>query len=61
MAVGEDHTAQFFFFFQCKKGGELNSNRVSERIEKDAVEAGFQVDQQLVEIIGICYECAESG
>jgi Fur family zinc uptake transcriptional regulator len=46
---------------QCKNVGELNSNRVSERIEKDAVEAGFQVDQQLVEIIGICYECAESG
>ena len=61
MAVGKDHTPQFLICRQCKNVGELNSNRVSERIEKDAVEAGFQVDQQLVEVIGICYECAESG
>ena len=61
MAVGEDHTAQFLICRQCKNVGELKSNRVSERIEKDAMEAGFQVDQQLVEIIGICYECVESG
>ena len=59
MAAREDHTAQFLICRNCKNVGELNSIRVSEQIVNDAVQVGFRVDQQVVEIIGICSECGE--
>ena len=59
-AAGEEHMAQFLICRNCKNVGELNSNQVSDQIEKDAVEVGFQVNQQVVEITGVCSECATS-
>ena len=56
-AAGEDHMAQFLICRNCKNVGELKSNQLSDQIEKDADEVGFQVDQQVVEITGICSEC----
>ena len=58
--AGEDHTAQFLICRNCRNVGELNSIQVSDQIVKDAVQVGFQVDQQVVEIIGICSECGAS-
>ena len=53
----KDHTAQFLICHYCKYVGELNNQKISDQIEKNAIEAGFEVNHQQIEIIGKCNKC----
>ncbi len=53
-----EHTAQFFICRECHNVAELHSDRVTLALRKDAQAAGFQVDEQTVEISGLCSHCA---
>jgi Fur family zinc uptake transcriptional regulator len=53
----KDHTAQFLICHYCKYVGELNNQKISDQIEKYAIEAGFEVNHQQIEIIGKCNKC----
>mgnify|MGYP001161244674 CR=1 FL=1 len=55
------HTAQFLICRNCRNVAELKSSRVAEQIDEDALKTGFMVDQQVVEISGICGECGKAS
>ncbi len=53
-----DHTAQFFICRECHTVAELHSARVTHALRKDAKAAGFRMDEQTVEVSGLCSHCA---
>ena len=52
-----EHIAQFLICRACRTVAELKSSRVAQTIQQDAEHAGFAVDQQAVELTGICRDC----
>ena len=57
MHSDSEHAAQFLICRDCRTVAELKSRRVSRTIQQDAEHAGFQADQQVVEVTGTCRDC----
>lgn len=53
----ENHGGQFLICQICGKVGELDSHKVEQTIRSEAAECNFQVQSQMVEILGRCPDC----
>jgi Fur family zinc uptake transcriptional regulator len=56
---GEPHAGQFLLCARCKDAAELQDSRVAETLATSAAAAGFRVEQQTVELEGVCPRCLE--
>ncbi|ORJ52931.1 Fur family transcriptional regulator [Geothermobacter hydrogeniphilus] len=56
---GEPHAGQFLICRSCQASSELSSAGVSRSIRQATAAAGFSVEQQTVEIHGLCSRCRE--
>jgi len=55
------HSGQFFICQSCGSVAELADTDISSLIQKKAVQMGFKVNDEMVEINGHCHECLVSG
>jgi len=53
----EPHEGQFLICASCHDSAELNDPVVSEAIQRSAEAAGFNVQRQTVENVGLCPRC----
>jgi len=51
------HPGQFFICRHCHRVTELEQSSIHQAIDSAAQQAGFQVEQQMVEISGLCADC----
>jgi Fur family zinc uptake transcriptional regulator len=54
---GEPHAGQFLLCGRCKDAAEMQDSRVAESLAASAAAAGFRVEQQTVELEGVCPRC----
>lgn len=54
---GKKHTGQFLICTSCNAFAELNSSDINNAIHRSAQESGFKIEQQMIEISGICPNC----
>ncbi len=55
---GHDHQEQFLICSDCGFAEELSDVAVSDLLHGKAVARGFRPEQQIVEIAGVCRDCA---
>lgn len=53
------HVSQFLLCRQCGVAIEIESSAVTEAIAKNAIEYGFKIDADTIEISGLCQCCQE--
>ncbi len=58
--LGHCHSPQFLLCSSCDRVAELASNAVTSVISKTVEQANFALQQGLVELIGLCSDCAEN-
>ena len=56
-SAGHDHAAQFLICKGCGTAAELESPALRRALEKAVSDRGFTIDQQIVEISGLCPHC----
>ncbi len=54
---GRTHQGQFLICHGCGQVREIHADAVSEAVVRSAREAGFQVQRQMVEVLGTCERC----
>lgn len=52
------HDGQFLICTSCKSSAELDVPAITSAIEQSAVASGFEAHHQMVEIMGLCPDCA---
>jgi Fur family zinc uptake transcriptional regulator len=57
-APAQRHGGQFLICQICGAVAELNDATVSRRIAAKAADLGFEVESQMVEVLGTCPDCA---
>ncbi len=55
---GHDHQEQFLICSDCGFAEELSDTAISDLLHAKAAAQGFRPEQQIVEIAGICRDCA---
>lgn len=55
------HQGQFLICRQCRTAIELSQPSISQAIVDCAGQVGFQVEQQTVEVVGLCSNCREAA
>ena len=55
--AGRDHAAQFLICRSCGMAAELDSAPLRKALTRAVADRGFAVDQQIVEINGLCAHC----
>ena len=55
------HTGQFLICETCLESAEILDEKVFDALRKTAMNAGFEVRQQTVEIIGTCRRCRQQA
>ena len=55
------HSGQFLICGTCRESTEILNETVNNALRKTAMNAGFAVQQQTVEIIGTCNRCRQSS
>ena len=55
------HQGQFLICRECRTAIELEQAAISEAIIAGARSVGFQVEQQTVEVVGLCARCQEAA
>jgi len=55
---GPDHQEQFLICSECGFAEELSDTAISDLLLAKATAHGFRPDQQIVEIAGVCKQCA---
>jgi Fur family zinc uptake transcriptional regulator len=55
--AGHDHAAQFLICRACGAAAELKSAPLGKALARAVAGRGFTVDQQIVEITGVCAHC----
>jgi Fur family zinc uptake transcriptional regulator len=55
------HQGQFLICRECRTAIELEQAAISEAIVAGARSVGFQVEQQTVEVVGLCARCREAA
>ncbi len=56
----KEHLSQFLICNQCHQVAELEDTSVNQVIVRQAAQSGFQVEQQTVEIMGLCPACQKT-
>jgi Fur family zinc uptake transcriptional regulator len=56
---GEPHAGQFLLCARCKDAAEIQDSGVAATLTARAAAAGFRVEQQTVELEGVCPWCRE--
>jgi Fur family zinc uptake transcriptional regulator len=54
----EAHDCLFFICRSCGAATEAPDNKISRLLRKEAEALGFDVSRQILEIVGLCKECA---
>ena len=54
---GRDHQGQFLICEKCGVVAELDDKSITSRIDQNAKRMGFRVDDETVEIKGLCRDC----
>jgi Fur family zinc uptake transcriptional regulator len=54
-----DHSGQFLICGTCQESTEILNVKVTDALQETALSAGFDVQQQTVEIIGTCNRCRQ--
>lgn len=54
---GRQHEGQFLICKSCNAFAELDSEQILAAIAHDARRSGFEVQQQTIEIMGLCPDC----
>jgi Fur family zinc uptake transcriptional regulator len=57
----EGHVSEFLICARCGAASELHDPRVSSLIGESAREHGFQAQQLVIEVIGLCPSCAAAA
>ena len=57
---GTPHSGQFLVCSGCGAVLEMNDSQVQQAVQRGAEQLGFQVQQQTVEVTGLCRQCRES-
>lgn len=52
-----EHTAQFLICRSCRNLAELADDGLSKAVADSARSVGFQAEEQVVEIVGVCERC----
>ena len=52
-----DHAGQFLICVTCQDSVEIVNKKVTDALRESAVDVGFDIHQQTVEIIGTCKRC----
>ncbi len=55
------HQGHFLICRQCKVARELPHDGIDQAVEQAAAALGFQVEQQVVEVSGLCAPCREQA
>ena len=55
----ENHDCLFFICRNCGAATEAPDNKVSRLLRKEAETLGFDVSRQILEIVGLCKDCAK--
>ena len=55
------HSGQFFICHDCGSVAELDDDDIRDVLQKKAKRFGFKINDEMVEIKGLCLECYESG
>jgi len=55
----EAHDCLFFICRECGAATEAPDNKISRLLRKEADALGFDVSRQILEIVGLCKECAK--
>jgi len=55
------HPGQFLICRQCDSALEMNDPAISDVICNSAARLDFQVDEQTIEVIGVCPNCSSAG
>lgn len=58
---GQDHDAQFFICNQCGEAAELVDPKIKQALIQDAKHLGFNIQQQTIEIAGLCNRCSKGN
>ncbi len=54
---GETHIVQFLICRQCGTAAELDDARVAGALARSAAELGFRIQNQVIELSGLCSHC----
>ncbi len=54
---GQNHSGQFFICSSCENTEEIISSQLATAIGSSAKQAGFTVEQEIIEIVGLCPNC----
>ena len=57
----EAHDCLFFICRSCGAATEAPDNKISRLLRKEAETLGFDVSRQILEIVGLCKECAKAN
>lgn len=57
-APGDGHSGQFLICRGCGQVAEMNAASVTRALRASAAKAGFLVEQETIEIVGLCAACA---
>jgi len=57
---GEAHDCLFFICRTCGSATEAPDGKISKQLRKEAESIGFDVSRQILEIVGLCKNCAAS-
>ncbi len=55
----EGHEAQFAVCGSCGSAEEIHDNRISNYIKKIAKELNFNVEREMLELLGTCGKCSD--
>ena len=57
----ESHDCLFFICRSCGAATEAPDNKVSRQLRKEAEMLGFDISRQILEIVGLCKDCAKEA
>lgn len=56
---GDAHSGQFLICGNCNRVAELEDPAISQLISEKAGDLGFRINQQTIEVTGLCGECRD--
>lgn len=54
---GEAHTGHFLICSSCGGAAEVNDRRIGDAVHESAIEIGFEVERETIELRGLCPSC----
>lgn len=57
----EDHDCLFFICRECGSATEAPDSTISRALRKEAVALGFGIKKQILEVVGLCKNCARKA